>query len=75
MQVNDSAHFGISADLTLVARAVVQADIFDFQNPIMRTIIVHGGESWVADVSVPAGGEDFVLPGSQPGDLRAVQIG
>lgn len=52
VQVNDCAHFGIRADLTLVAGAIIQANILDFEYPIMAPIIVDGGKPWIADVGV-----------------------
>ena len=60
MQVNDRAHLGISANLALVAGAVVQSNILDFEYPVVTFVIVYGGKSGVADVGIPAGGEDFV---------------
>lgn len=56
MQVDDSAHFGVRANLALVAGAVIQANIFYFQDPIMTSVVVYGREARVADISVPPGG-------------------
>lgn len=69
MQVNDDAHFGISANLALVACAIVEPDILDFEDPIVAAVGVDCGEPWVTDVSVSARGEDLVFARPQPEDL------
>lgn len=71
VQVNDSAHFGISAYLAFVAGAVVKSDILDFQDPIVAALIVDGSEPGIAHIGKPARGEDLVFARSKPGYLRA----
>lgn len=70
VQINQSTHLRVSANLALVACAIIETDVFDFEDPVAATCVVDGCETRIADVGKLAGGEDFVLARPKPRDLR-----